>query len=144
MTNEQILSATGPELSQLLGKVLQTSPLMHEIRTKWAGDPPMKNPPTVCLKCGLIDPDVDGYCLPHAPIPLTPAEAFKWRDWAVEKYGEDMYWAALCEVFKSSQNPTSDSLPKFQWFVYGICRFKPEHYLKAAALCVLGDKTCLK
>ena len=136
MTKDQILSASEKNLPRILGEVLQPEPSQHDTRRM---DRAMANhKPPYCRKCDCKVPYSE-LCTVPDPIPLDDwPEAMKWRDWAVEKYGEDTYWASLCEVFKSSQNPTSNDLPKFQWFVYGICRFKPKHYLIAAALCVKG------
>ncbi len=60
-------------------------------------------------------------------IPLTPAEAFKWRDWAVAEYGEDAFDKAMWEVYRSGHD--NDEYCYFWWAVYA----QPRDYLQAAA-----------
>lgn len=102
MNSEQILQLTNKELPRAAGEVLQ---------------------PDFCLPC------VNCYTCEdvgmHNTIELTPANQVKYRDWAVEKYGEKLYRRALEKVFTG---------------FFLVCHAKPEHYIKAAMLCVEGSK----
>lgn len=115
MKTQELLQAEGRELSQLLGEVFQTE---------------------ICLECSL-NPKTCG----HFPgcsdffIQLTPANAFKWRDWAVDNFGKWRFSDALKKIAIKRLNPDA------HWnYVDVIAHSKPKHYLKAAALCVLKEQ----
>jgi hypothetical protein len=135
---EQILKATGDELSRLAGEVLQPEKNEH----RW----PMHNT-TICLKCdqrlrifstiyaGDIDTEAKKLpCPVPDPIPLTWAEAMKWRDWAEEHdfYGLDKQLEA---VYRFCRDGSFE--PWGRWFTLFA---QPEHYIKAACLCKLGSE----
>jgi hypothetical protein len=160
MNPDQLLKAEGDELSKLLGEVLEVNghheyPRVGdymdaecELCGCWDNEWPAEQP---CLKAKKFD-----------PIPLTPAEAFKWRDFAVEKYEEDVYLVSLFTVwdatvyyeyedyetewlqFRTTQK-TIDSMDidydmEIKFYKWCATEAQSKHYLQAAALCVLKGK----
>ena len=107
-TKEQILRAEGEELSRLLGEAFGNN---HRKITEWCN---------VCMVCQASTRKVD-----TCPITLTWNEAMKWRDWAVKKFGYCMFTDVVLIARRGTY-------PDFIAFA------KPEHYLKAAAICKLN------
>ncbi len=124
MTND-LLTASDEDLPRMLGEVLGSTPCHHT----W-------EPNNTCVKCGFDDSNphngYDANCPIPDPIPLTPANAFKWRDWAVEKFGEDAFVNALIEVY----NDTVNCITLMQF----IAKSQPHVWLIASAICVQNDK----
>ena len=138
MTKEQILKATGGELSRLAGEVLTPGPYYHNHKSTnvdgeslyfcgWchAG---FKNKPRL---------DATRFCPKGEPnpIPLTWPEAMKWRDWAVKEFGHIAWRKALVDVYCEVVNDITTSFD--EWLCSHITA---EHYIKAAALCKLGKE----
>ena len=123
MNKEQILQAEGEELSRMAGEVLQPDreqckcDTFHQVKA-WDE--------FRCNDCaGYEDENI---------IPLTPDNAFKWRDWAVEKFGVVVFRRNMEEV----QYYSSKKSHAFSSWV--SCYAKPSHYIKAACLCALEVK----
>jgi hypothetical protein len=121
---KDILNLTGTALSKALGVVLE--PGEHI----WS-----ETQSILCIRCRHFKDSAPGVC--RKPIPLTPAEAFKWRDWAVEKVGIKHYCYQLEQIYRATLALASD------WSQYGfglwLLKAKPHHYLQAAALCVIKE-----
>jgi len=129
MTEQELLKLTGDELSMALGEVLR-----GDMRANHDEDSSGR-----CKKClcKFTDPSWRRECI-AVPILLTPDNAFKWRDWAVDKLDKCEYVKALLAVFGVAWNPVDIDFT----VVCGLfgCELKPEHYLKAAALCEIRSK----
>lgn len=139
MTIKQIIQTTEETLSAIAGKVLQPETNEH----KWDGAPGIVK----CQKCDTIWVDDNSDCPKTDPIPLTPANAFKWRDWAMEEFGETAFDTAKCFAMDlwSIQNgiPTSSKHKLEGWRIadsFFANAGEPIHYIKAACLCVLQAK----
>jgi hypothetical protein len=134
ITKDQILSASGAELSRLAGEVLQASPHGHI-----AGQSieEMEFSYFHCKVCGEVNFEPDSHCPLADSIPLTPDNQVKWRDWAVEKYGVEKFLEATCfQLGHETQRTVVTNLV----FVHGEsvfwrCLATPAHYIKAACLC---------
>jgi hypothetical protein len=137
ITKEQILAATGEELSRLAGEVLNTNTL-HTFNL-------IKDSNRVCRRCGIKYSDELSreVCSVTNPIHLTWPEAMKWRDWAVKEFGGDEYRNALVDIYCSEADIATEAtgtlkecagyLDRFiQWLATNAL---PEHYIKAACLC---------
>ena len=123
ITVEQILQAEGDELSRLAGEVLRGDMRLNHDEDRSGR----------CRKC-LCRCGEDGWqveCI-AVPIPLTPNNAFKWRDWAVEKFG----WQSLDQCLYSIYAEQLVLGGIYSWMEW-MLNLKPEHYIKAACLCVL-------
>lgn len=134
MNKDKLLQATGPELSKLLGEILLYVP-------KGYGDPDSDiyanmskefRGKHVSITSAVLEVENNYLQRKNGGIPLTPDNAFKWRDWAVEKYGESKFVQVLYDMIRNELG---------YGFLEIIAFAQPEHYLKAVALCVLGDKT---
>ena len=132
LLNCDLTTAEGKkELSRLLGEVLQPY-TKHKAKQSLCE---MAASSYRCKNCGEKQYDPEQVC-PSPRIPLTPDNAFKWRDWAVEKFGASNLWLALRKVWMEcyiGQEPFTTWL---------ATKAQPHHYLIAAALCKLngGDK----
>jgi hypothetical protein len=132
--NKDFNQMTDTELSLWLGEVLNGGSHGHIVAQTIQE---MEFSYYHCKTCGKINFETDSHCPISAPIPLTPDNAFKWRDWAVEKYGEDdegdtYFVKAMMVVYNFYGNN------------YGITAWltdkaQPKHYLIAAAK--LKEKT---
>ena len=135
-TQQQILEATGSGLSRIADSIL-SGPFKHD--TVNHGTHHVK-----CTRCDEVIPLMERWDLKErfpcwvSPfddlIPLTWPEAMKWRDWAVKEFGKDEFMAA----FKKALNlKVHDYI-----FYFGFVTFdaQPEHYIKAACLCKLGNQ----
>lgn len=120
----KLLSATGPELSKMLGEVLHGK---HK-----------EDESGFCENCYLFMTKENLEKDPTCDIELFPGNAFKWRDWAVKKYGGKHYHYQLEQIYRSGLDSASDYSQ--YGFSLWIIKAQPEHFLKAAALCVLNDK----
>jgi hypothetical protein len=120
---QQILAATGDELSRLAGEVLQP-----ENKGQYGNK---KDGKYYCSECGKdLDelPSCGKECW-FSMVRLTWPEAMKWRDWVVETdlMGANKYFE---EVWRFSRDSCCE--PWGRWFaLYAL----PEHYIKAACLC---------
>lgn len=132
MTKEELLQASDKDLPRMLGEVLQPekngkhnwSQLIGEktFGYRWR-----------CLLCGreaeTNNPNFECERAFHE-IPLTPANAFKWRDWACKEYSFRIYMEAVRTIGIRQVGWTSiDSFMAYE--------SKPKHYLIAAAICAL-------
>jgi hypothetical protein len=130
MTNEQILTAEGDELSRLLGEVLQAAICQYH----------GKHPP--CQPCNTCSTWVEGgirKCKPD-PIPLTPDEAFKWRDWAVAEYGIGCFYGVLWDMFDYFEPIFREELKEHLFVDTLISCMTAKQYLQAAAICKLNKE----
>lgn len=141
MTPDPILPSTEETLPAIAAGILQPEMPLHD-------SVPIQKEVSFykfrCTKCdtkSAYDLSKD-MCLVRNTIPLTWDNAMKWRDWAVEKYGEG-FLHALCEVMINA-NPswkfTSDADAKARLMSYAAAYAKPIHYIKAACLVVLSQK----
>ncbi len=62
------------------------------------------------------------------PIPLTPAEAFKWRDWAVKEYTRKVYSDKLTDIVIPNINSQFGEV-----LIALSCDVQPRDHLQAAA-----------
>ena len=134
LNKEQILEATGEELSKIAGEVLE-----------YGGNINRKIVPKgsyyhffpegcggVCSKCGEQINKFDTYCTETNPVDLTWPEAMKWRDWAVKEFREVVHqamWDVCCATSEHGSNTAFS-----YWLATTV---QPEHYIKAACLCKL-------
>ncbi len=131
MTTNEILNLSDEELPRVAGEVLITkeaSPgdFAHDVVYADSADYGS------CRKCGMTI--LVGDCIFPDPIPLTPANAFKWRDWAVEKYGAVKLKQAILDVYIHAGGRLEGS------FSYWLAVFaQPKHYIKAAMICKEND-----
>lgn len=138
MTEKQVLKLTGVEFSKFAGEVLQSEIKEHRAYTRKCKDARV---PIGCVHCdanyirkGIHWKTPKETCVCR-PIPLTPDNAFKWRDWAVEKFTRDMFARILWEVYYSTESYGKIS------FTDWICSVaQPIHYIKAAVLCEMRTK----
>jgi hypothetical protein len=136
ITKQDILEATEETLPRLAGEVLQPEKNKHIPGNRSHGQ-------TFCSKCDLklwtwavprmqYTHHWERPCERANPIPLTWDNAMKFRDWAVEKYG-DCFYDEMYNVY------THDNFCGcFNEWLVGYA--KPEHYLKAAAICKLNSE----
>lgn len=129
MTEQQILNASEADFPAMCGEVLQPE------RTKPRWHSPSSLVDHKCSRCRQsVEKDNSLTCLGKDPIPLTPDNAFKWRD----KYADDedslfAFIAALETVWRNGDM----ELCFEQWLIFA----QPIHYLKAACLCKMrGEK----
>jgi hypothetical protein len=127
VAKEQILAATGEELSRLAGEVLQPDVRSgkHDNRGNSRGYLG-RVVDWKCVKCGEV---TDGrgpttHCNGFDSIHLTWPEAMKWRDWAVKEFGTARVSTVVQEVFGGKDAPA-------KYLLLAL----PEHYIKAACLC---------
>ena len=84
MNTKDILQARDTNLPKLLGQILTEGPYFH----KWG----RFNKCVKCVKCGFDNNNPHNGYDANCPVPnsikLTPANAFKYRDRAVEKWGK--------------------------------------------------------
>ena len=139
MTEQQLLKLTGDELSRALGEVLQPKGGSHLpeniVDSEWQ-----------CVLCGIqwdeasiisMDSMSQAKCIPF--IHLTPDNAFKWREWAVEKFGDSHYVWQLRQIYKHECGGSGYEYSDYL-FIFWLAKAQPEHYLKAAALCEIRSK----
>ncbi len=113
MTNDQIKTCPDADLPKMAAEVLQPDreqckcDTFHRVKA-WDE-----------FRCN----DCAGY-EDENTIPLTWPNAMKWRDWAVEKVGDEAFREAFLE-----------SLPEGFNVFFHICHAQPQHYIKAAMLC---------
>jgi hypothetical protein len=124
---------TDTEISLWLGEVLQPDKNKHN-EDGYKANACV----TFCTKCKL---ELYAFAVPKVrdtmhrsrpckyadPIPLTPAEAFKWRDWAVKEYGIRTLREALYSIYVQSEPYPGGNFR--EW----VIRAKPKHFLIAAA-----------
>lgn len=114
MTEDQILNCTDADLPKMSGEVFDTR---------------------YCKNC-TTKPDI---CTPkrccYIPIPLTWDNAMKWRDWAVEKFGYNIFRKTLVDVYFYFIDDLKMSFD--EWI---ITKIRPSHYIKAAMLCAKEPK----
>lgn len=99
-----------------------------------------------CEKCGkFVIQDVP-YCEIPDPIAATPANAFKWRDWCVEKYGDGFYIESLMTVCNEAASE-KDKAKKFTYLEVSVylaewlaVKCQPLDILKAVCLTVIAAK----
>lgn len=129
MNKDQILTASDTELPALLGEVLQPETKVCDlVHISYS----MTDPNWQCTKCDkLCDVKKNWPCTIPDSISLTPDNAFKWRNWAVEKYGKHEFSFAMQD----------STVSEFNWdYVPIVSLAKPRHYLIAAALCAMKGK----
>ncbi len=120
MTPEQILKADDKTLPAMAGKVLQP-----DAKHYWTNTGGIEH----CKNCREMWNASKENTTCHCHIPLTPDNAFKWRDWAVEKYGAKCFMKAVETVGNECLGYVDESA--------FICFGDPIHYIKAAMLCVV-------
>lgn len=127
----KLMQAQGPELSELLGQVLQPENNKHTI-------PHGSHMRAQCTKCDewfdwtrwqeeCIQPDSISFIWP---------EAMKWRDWCNQKFKRSEFEDAMYDVYLNT--PYHDVFGFCMWLISDKC--KPEHWLKASAICVLNSQ----
>jgi hypothetical protein len=127
ITKEQMLKPTGDELSRLAGEVLQVK---HDMANDGVNH-------VTCKVCDETLPLMCRWDLPErypCEVPLTWDEAMKWRDWAVEKFG-DLAWQD--PIWKLYHDVSGDRKKVCVYAHRFIAYAQPEHYIKAACLCKL-------
>ncbi len=125
---DQILSATGDELSRLAGEVLVGE---HEFIYRQGRR---------CRHCNKTDVFADDGDI--CEVPLTWPEAMKWRDWGVNEFGVLDYIYAVNDVYSHEFNIRPHRVPICVNFgSWGYTNMQPEHYIKAACLCELGTQS---
>lgn len=128
----KILEASGEELSRLAGELLGSNKL-HRHNPRDIGEGVYQ-----CVYCNKVGfqkdtEDNSETCPVGYPIPLTPDNAFKWRDWAVEKFGFVNFRWSMEEVHYQDD--------KARGFTTWLATHAdPIHYIKAACLCKLDEK----
>jgi hypothetical protein len=132
MTPDTLLTASDKDLPRLLGEVLINEDKTHEPNL----------PGHMCKRCFIsfrwpTSPAKDADCPAKNLIPLTPDNAFKWRDWAIDgSHYMNGIWDKACDaVYYHFRDGSFE--PRGRWFV---AYAQPKHYLIAAALCVLKGK----
>lgn len=152
ITIEQILKADGDDLSRQAGEALQPETARHDLKYERSNLPTMYW--KVCRKCKArtkMTEDIEVHlaancgnikCVPD-PILLTPDNAFKWRDWAVKKFGAEQFEIAITIIDSYNRNFEFDQYDQemiessvSQSFNFG----SPDEYIKASCICVLKDK----
>jgi hypothetical protein len=131
ITPEQLSKADDTEFSKLAGEVLLSKPYQHNTKQLYndAGE-------LQCVKCkGILWSSGKyvniGPCSFPDPILITPDNAFKWRDWAVEKFGDGFFEASFIEVIGNAGIYSSQGV---------LCYGEPRHYIEAACRCVINAK----
>lgn len=94
----------------------------------WSGS----YPHITCSLCNKYKHDKSPVCT-GKDIPLTPANAFKWRDWAIEKYGWRAFDDALAEV--GCHQGKAD----MKWHEFAL-KLTPADYIRAACECKLNSE----
>ena len=153
--NNKILTCPTEDLPKLLGEVLQPETAnyhdqlhAHEI-IRHKISPILEEITTQCPKCKqwaakklirineqYLQIWYSGMPCTVDPIPLAWPNAIKWRDWAVEKFGEEKFMRSLWELFKI-EHKSSYSIRTFEQWV--AIKAKPHHYLRASAKCAEGE-----
>jgi hypothetical protein len=136
ITPEQILKSTGDELSRLAGEVLQPE-MKHHVYSGASHS---------CRNCkkelytysGRGTEALHQDCDIATPIPLTWPEAMKWRYWCVGQYEDGGDYKYSGGRFEGAMN-TVLVQAKISNFLAATFA-QPEHYIKAACLCVLEAK----
>jgi hypothetical protein len=134
MTIEQLLKAD-KDLPRMLGELLH-----GEHKEGESG---------FCENCYLFMTDENLQKNPTCDIELFPANAFKWRDWAVEKYGAVIYKDALIDIYcdevgmlDSERGTLEECLEYFdKYIIWLTVKAQPKHYLLAAAACKLRGES---
>lgn len=139
MTNTEIIQLSIPALGKLAGEVLREKPWEHSAEYDYyeTWKP--------CIKCGekvnghLKHP---GECTIADPIdPEDWTEVMRWRDWCVEKHGENKYIQACMDIFNDiheldySVGNDNEARLMLIWFA---TEAQPHHYLRAILLCEEG------
>lgn len=125
-TKEKILTATGDELSRVLGEVLQP-----EHSRSRCGDciyHKRGNCPTMYVTA--IATICDQFRSPHDIRTDDWNVAMRWRDWAVAEYGATRYGEELHLVYRDDAYVSNH----ITWLEVAT---KPHHHLRAAARCKL-------
>ena len=128
---DQILKATGDELSRLAGEVLQPDNKSQYCYTK-----DDKHLCSMCHKDIKLN-DCDKSCN-FSLIRLTWPEAMKWRDWAASDDADEDSRFAFIAGLETIWRSGDMELCFEQWV---ICNAQPEHYIKAACLCKIGTQS---
>jgi hypothetical protein len=135
ITPEQLSKADDTEFSKLAGEVLLSKPYQHNTKQLYndAGE-------LQCVKCkGILWSSGKyvniGPCSFPDPILITSDNAYKWRDWAVEKFGEIAFTNALLKLKHS--DCSYGATPFDVWIA---TKAQPRHYIEAACRCVINAK----
>lgn len=143
ITKEQILQSEGDELSRLAGEALQSKKCFIEAQTarKHQHKLPAKY---FCNTCNLWT-DTPKKHAKADPIPLTPSNAFKWRDWAIEKYGSCKFEGAMVKMIYPTIDLSDETAERARVMTISALSFfakraQPKHYIKAACLCEIEGK----
>ena len=130
MTDQQILEATGADLSRMAGEVF-----LKEIEDFCLDE---KNDPdgsglAFCEHClkfknhkctrRLSCTKLSGF-LENVFVPLDWPNAMKYRDWMVAEYGAKVVYEAIRDLYYGKNDK-----------LYALANAQPEHYIKAAMLC---------
>ena len=130
----KLLTATGPELSQLLGEVLQPEKTEHI----WEGG---AIPGYKCCKCKTIYDTLAEFeadeCTVSDPIPLTWPEAMKHRDILIleDRISLDEWYNVCRYIYIKKSGKQAKYVTKVEVLEWWVDHAQPKHYLIAAALC---------
>jgi hypothetical protein len=147
ITKEQILEATGEELSRLAGEVLCPDASVNCPACPFKDSMEKFDDRGWIGPCQDLGPD-DSSCeskFRDNSIPLTWPEAMKWRDWAVKSTDDwVVFMLAIYRVYcqahglDSKTERSKEASDAYVWF----CKYAlPEHYIKAACLCKIGGQS---
>ena len=129
----RILESKGKKLSRVLGEALHDK---EKEPSRWWHEhdgtchPDLESSEFRCRKCRkVINAASDETECVADSIPLTPDNAFKWRDWAMDNF-------ALLDIMQAMQkvedfNNKTYADPAMWWKLES----QPDHWLQAAALC---------
>ena len=121
---------TDAKLEAWLGKVLQPKPWNHLFRRL------VRRAGSKCSKCDETRKitSTQSHCPIPDPIPLTPAEASKWKKWAVELVGKEEYKKQMKLVYAEMHESTwAETMPD-DWIIFDA---KSDFWLRVSAKCKL-------
>jgi hypothetical protein len=134
ITKEQILNATGSDLSRIAGEVLGIKQ-MHS----WPILLHYSNREKLCSRCKVKHKKAIEFtvCSVAGVVLLTWPEAMKWRDWAVKEYGEIEFTTTLRNIYFEEYFQGKRG---FTFDVWLACIAQPEHFIKASCELKLGGE----
>lgn len=124
------LQVPDEDLPRVLGEILQPEPYKHKTSQSLKE---MAKSAYRCANCGEKQYEVGSHCPVPDPIPLTPANAFKWRDWAVAEYKSNSVYGETFERLYKERH-----LANGKYTIYSEA--EPVDYLLPAAECKLNHK----
>ena len=125
MTKQQILQATGDDLSRMAGQIFcLIGGSCYECAHLKDRDICTASYPEVTAK-GCCDWEAD-------PIPLDWPNAMKQMELIVKECGEEAFVMAILQVYSALDIAYRKGMVFNTWLIIHI---QPEHYIKAAMLC---------